>query len=424
MLSASVASTASTPLQTEPPAAAQQGLIKTLTLPDLLFFGIANILGSGAANLAGHAVFASGSAWSAQIAAVTGLLLGSSKTYAVAHEKYQSNDAEADLIAEEIGSIGRRISSFMIVLFNIVSTVVGLVFITRIINPTASYAFSVMLAIQLAIFIIAVGLYGIELNKTLINTVTALCIGVIVVFGGFAVSKWLGGAHIQNVNVATGNSVNPIRAFLYIFFIMAGFDVLIKFTEEAADTTTIPKAFYGSNIISGLLLLGLCFAYIVFVPMRGLKHADNAFADIAKGIFGDNEASIMKWIIIGFILISSLVNTLGVSRYLYSELKGTSAEGWRELNASGAPWKILLSIGSVLIGFIIINNIDKLVSFADLALVGILSMVGWSAARTRLKAGEKPWIESLTTLGLFGVGGLSIRQLFQKNDKNDYGVAL
>ena len=420
----SSASAGAPTLQTEPPMEAKTSLIKTLKLTDLLFFGIANILGSGAANLAGHAVFASGSLWPAQIAGVTGLLLGSSKTYAVAHEKYKSNDAETSLIADEIGGIGRILSSFMIVAFNIISTVVGLVFITRIINPTASYAFSVMLAIQLAILIIAIGLYGIELNKTLINTVTALCIGVIVVFGGFAVSKWLGGAHIQNVNVATGNSVNPIRAFLYIFFIMAGFDVLIKFTEEAADTADIPTAFYGSNMISALLLIGLCFAYVVFVPMRGLKYADNTFADIAKGIFGDDEASIMKWIIIGFILISSLVNTLGVSRYLYSELKGTAAEGWRTLNAQGAPWKILLGIGSALIGFITINNIDHLVSFADLALVGVLSMVGWSAARTRLKAGEKPWIESLTTLGLFGVGGLSLRQLFQKSDKNDYGIAL
>ena len=413
-------------LQTEVPAAVAEagGLHKTLKLPDLLFFGIANILGSGAANLAGHAVFASGSAWPAQIAAVTSLLLGSSKTYTVAHEKYQSNDAESKLIAEEIGSAGRSLSSFMIVMFNIVSTVVGLVFITRIVNPTASYAFSVMLATQLAIFIIAVGLYGIELNKTLINIVTSLCIGIIVLFGGFAISKYIGGAHIQNVNVATGNSVNPIRAFLYIFFIMAGFDVLIKFTEESADTSDVPKAFYGANIISALLLIGLCFAYVVFVPLRGLKHADNAFADIAKGIFGNEEASIMKWVIIGFIFISSLVNTLGLSRYLYSELKGTAAEGWRELNTSGAPWKILLGLGGVLISFIVVNNIDKLVSFANLSLVGVLSMVGWSAARTRLKAGERPWIESLTTLGLFGVGGLSLRQLFQSCDKNDYSVAI
>ena len=64
-------------------------------------------------------------------------------------------------------------------------------------------------------------------------------------------------------------------------------------------------------------------------------------------------------------------------------------------------------------GFIIINNIDKLVAAADLFLVGTLAAVSWSAARAKLKEGQKPWIESLTTLGLFGVGGLSIRQLMR-----------
>ena len=423
MSSASVAEVAHT-LQTAVPAAATQGLIKSLKLPDLLFFGIANILGSGAANLAGHAVFASGSTWPLQIAGVTGLLLGSGKTYTVAHEKFKSNDAESRLIADEIGGTGRKLASLMIALFNIVSVAVGLVFITRVINPTASYAFSIMLAIQLAILLIAVGLYGIELNKTFINTVTALCIGVIVVFGGFAITSWLSGAHIQNINVATENSTDPVRAFLYIFFIMAGFDILIKFTEETEDVNNIPNAMYGSNMLSALLLLGLCFAYIIFVPLRGLRHIDNSFAAIAKGIFGNGEAEIMKWIVIGFIMISSLVNYVGLSRYVYSDLKGTIFEGWRELNANAAPWKILLGLGAVLIGFIVVNNIDKLVSVANIFLVVVLSMVGWSAARTRLKAGEKPWIESLTTLGLFGVGGLSIQQLMQKNDKTNYGVAM
>ncbi len=423
MLSASTIGGAPT-LKTEMPAAATQGLLKSLTLPDLLFFGIANILGSGAANLAGHAVFASGSAWPFQIAGVTGLLLGSSKTYTVAHEKYHTNDAESKLISDEIGGMGQKLASLMIALFNIVTVAVGLVFITRIINPTASYAFSIMLAIQLAILIIAVGLYGIELNKTFINTVTALCIGVIAVFSGFAITQWLGGTHIQNVNVATEHSTDPIRAFLYIFFIMAGFDILIKFTEETEDDKNISRGMYGSNILSSLMLLGLCFAYVIFVPMRGLRHIDNSFAAIAKGIFGDGEAEIMKWIVIGFVMISSLVNYVGLSRYVYSDLKDTVFEGWRELNAQQAPWKILLALGAVLIGFIVVNNIDKLVSLADICLVIVLSMVSWSAARTKLKAGEKPWIESLTTLGLFGVGGLSIRQLFTKCDKNNYGVAM
>jgi hypothetical protein len=60
------------------------------------------------------------------------------------------------------------------------------------------------------------------------------------------------------------------------------------------------------------------------------------------------------------------------------------------------------------------NNIDKLIAVADLLLVGVLAAVSWSAARRALKEGKRPWIESGTTIGLFGVGGAAVWQLFQR----------
>ena len=158
----------------------------------------------------------------------------------------------------------------------------------------------------------------------------------------------------------------------------------------------------------------------MYVPLRGVRHVDNVFAQITKHIFGDSrgsgdtEASIMTYIAAAFVLTSSLVSFIGTSRYIYSNIKETSFEGWRSLNSVGAPWKILLGAGGALIGLIYINNIDKLVAAADLFLVGTLAAVSWSAARAKLREGGRPWIESLTTLGLFGVGGLSIKQLFKR----------
>jgi hypothetical protein len=75
-------------------------------------------------------------------------------------------------------------------------------------------------------------------------------------------------------------------------------------------------------------------------------------------------------------------------------------------------------------GFIMINNIDKLVAASNLFLVAVLGMVGWSAARVKLKEAKKPWIESLTTLGLFTVGGLSMRQLLKQDGMRPYSGAM
>ena len=409
--SASVA--AATPLPPITAITPGTGLYKTLGLTDLIFFGILNILGSGAANLVGHSVVAAGKTLPLQIGGALALLLGSSQTYAFAADKYKTNDAENKLISDEIGSAGKILSSLVIVLFNIISTAVSLVFVSRLLFPEASTIFSVLFSIQLAILLIAIGIFGIEVNKTIINSIGAFCVGIIGLLGAAGVYKWFSGGHMQNLTTAVSSSFDPARAFLYIFFILAGSDILIKFTEETVDSDNISKAFISSNILGAILLGGLCFAYIMYMPLRGVRGVDNVFADITKHIFGSNEASIITYIAVVFLLTSNLVNFIGTSRYIYSNIKDSAFEGWRELNSAKAPWKILLGCGGAVMGFIIINNIDKLVAAADLFLVGTLAAVSWSAARAKLKEGQKPWIESLTTLGLFGVGGLSIRQLMR-----------
>lgn len=407
--SASIA--AASPLPAIKEVAPGTGLYKTLGLTDLIFFGILNILGSGSANLVGHSVVAAGKTLPLQIGGALALLLGSSQTYAFAADKYKTNDAENKLISDEIGSAGKILSSLVIVLFNIVSTAVSLVFVSRLLFPEASAIFSILFSIQLAILLIAIGTFGIEVNKTIIDSIGALCIGIIGLLGAAGIYHWFRGAHMQNLTTAVSNNFDPARAFLYIFFILAGFDVIIKFTEETVEPSNIDTAFYGSNIFAAMLLGGLCFAFIMYMPLRGVRSVDNVFADITKHIFGSNEASIITYIASAFLLTSALVNFIGTSRYIYSNIKDSAFEGWRELNSAKAPWKILLGSGGAIMGFIIINNIDKLVAAADLFLVGTLAAVSWSAARAKLKEGQTPWIESLTTLGLFGVGGLSIRQL-------------
>lgn len=397
-------------------------LFKTLGLADLLFFGITNILGSGASNLAGHAVVAAGSWWPAHIVGAAGLLLGSSKTYADAAAEFQTNDAEGRLIESEMGTVGRITASAAIVLFNISSIAISLVFITRIFYPQANFAFQVMLALQLAILLIAIGLYGIEINKTIVDSVGALCIGVIGMFGVLGIYKLFNTGPPQNMVTAVGSSFHPARAFLYMFFILAGVDIIIKYTEETVEPADIPRAFYGSTIVSSFLLMALCLAFVAYVPLRGMRNFDNVFGNIAKYAFGDSEAEIMKWVAAGFILSSALVNYVGISRYVYSGLNGTTFEGWRELNSAKAPWKILLALGAVLIGFILLNNVDKLVAVADLLLVAVLAAVSWSAARRALKAGRRPWVESGTTLGLFGVGGAAVWQLLQRTG-HGYDIA-
>jgi hypothetical protein len=78
----------------------------------------------------------------------------------------------------------------------------------------------------------------------------------------------------------------------------------------------------------------------------------------------------------------------------------------RELNEAKAPWKaIAVSTGIIGLG-ILNNNIYTLVKFSDAALTITLFLV--SAAATKLQSGQGkiPWIEGLTTTGLFAILGI------------------
>jgi amino acid transporter len=399
-------------------------LKRTLGLSDLLFFGITNILGSGAANLSGPTVMAARQYYPEVIAAVTGLLVGSSKTYAVAHEAYQTNDCESRIIADEIGGWAATGTQLGVVAYGILSIAVGLLFITRIFCSGASWAFQVMVAVQLAILLIVVGVLGIDINKEVVDFTSALFVFVLGAVGLIGLSMAVAGPAMQTVASVGNGELHIGKAFLYVFFILAGFDVIVKFTEETvAPLESVPTAMYGSNIISALLLVGVCVAFVALVPLRGRGGIDggsyhNVLADIVDAWFGKGTGVNMDIFVGLFILISSFIQYIGVSRYIYSVIKGKDGavvEWWRGLNARSAPHRIMVGVGALLIGAIFINNIDKLVASADLFLIVLLAAVGWSAARRVWSEGKRvPWVESGTTLGLLGVLGLAGRAVFER----------
>lgn len=406
-------------LPTEKP----EGLKRTLGLPDLLFFGITNILGSGAANLSGPTIMAARQYYPEVIATVTGLLLGSSKTYAVAHDAYQTNDSETRIIADEIGPATAVATQVGIVAYSILSIAVGLLFITRIFLPGVSWAFQVMVAILLSTLLIVVGVLGIDINKRVVDFTSALFVFVLGAVGLMGLSMAVAGPAMPNIAVASGE-LHIGKAFLYVFFILAGFDVIVKFTEETVGPVeNVPAAMYGSNVASALLLVGICVAFVALVPLRGRGGIDggsfhNILADISESWFGKGTGANMDVIVGIVILVSTFIQYVGVSRYIYSVIKdrdGAVVEWWRGLNLRSAPHRILLAVGVLLIGAIFINNIDRLVAAADLFLIVLLGAVGWAATRRVWAEGKRvPWVESGTTLGLLGVLGLAGRAVFER----------
>jgi amino acid transporter len=371
-------------------------LKRSLTLTDLTLFGIASIMGSGGFNLIGSSVREGGNMWPIALLVSGALLMCSSFTYAEAFDRFHKATSESDSIQESFGPIAESIGSFTIVFYNLASIIVILTICAQMILPNGSWAAQVSLAVSILAVMAALSLYGIDIDKFIITTLTWFLIGILVIASAFGV--W-GGITTQIPDL--GSSGNIMKSFWKFFFVLVGFDAIMKFAEETEHDENIPTAFYLSNIISILLVAAVAFAITVWVPTS--KQNMDVLSYLFALFAGAWVIYPFRWLIILFLLTTTFVVFLATTRYMYGigDTFGDSYKWLRATNEQNAPWAAIATVfgsGSILA---MLNNVDKLVIITDFGFAGIASLVAASVAVAEWKD------EKLGSAALSGATALS-----------------
>ena len=380
-------------------------LKKTMTLKDLVFFGIASILGSGGFNLIGEAVMKGGNWWPLALAIASAILLGASRTYEEAFDAFKNNTAESDFVKKMFGEGTSIVSISAILMWNLLSISVILVICAHMIFPDAGWLFQISFALLLLGMMSLFSLKGLDVNKEIINYFSIGLIGIlslITVIGGIGV--------VQKgiVPIPQIEDQSFTASLLFFFFILAGFDALIKFTEETIDEKDVPRSFYITNGISITMVLGLALAFTSWVNMKRLKFYDNGIGDIAQVFLGGGSKTYTAWFAVIYMIITTFVTFLATTRYLYSlaDLYPLLAP-LKYMNSEKAPsFSILLTTITSAIG-ILLNNIEYLVRLSDFGLSTLLVMVAAASTKSQILEGKTPWVEGLTTASLLGLLGIS-----------------
>lgn len=380
-------------------------LKKTLSLQDLIFFGIASIIGSGGFNLIGEAIMKGGDWWPAALAAASAILMGSSRTYEEAFNEFKTNTAESDFVKKIFGDKASMVTTLAIMLWNIISVSTILVICSHMLFPEGTWLGQITFALILLGLMGYFSLKGMDVNKETINMFSA---ALILVLSGVS---FLGVVGVSKVGIPSIPSISDksfAASLLFFYFILAGFDALMKFTEEAKDKQDIPRSFYISNLISVLVILGISLAFVSTVDMRRLKSYENGIGDILQKFLGGNTKTIVMYFSVIYMIITSFIVFLSSTRYLFSlgsEYK--FLESMKVLNEAKVPiYAVLLSIlASALC--ILVNHTEYLVRAADFGLSVMLLFVASAATKSVYDRGEVPWIEGATTAGLAGLAGLS-----------------
>jgi amino acid transporter len=263
-------------------------------------------------------------------------------------------------------------------------------------------------------------LLGIEANKEAVTAFSSAV--VLILLLASSIGLWEGFSPGGTAPDAWPSSLEKtpdfVQSILYFYFVLAGFDLLMKFVQESKNPDKdIPKSFYVSNGVSTLLTAGVAYAFVHALTLQKGKSVptDNSIGLIFDSFFGPPFGSVVHWISIGLMLATAFVTFLGTSRYLYGigedyvkgNYKELALDGVGEwltrLNGAKVPINaILLVTGLAALG-IMVNHTPHLVRLSDFFLTLVMFTVSAAVTKKRLGAGEVPLIEGATMLGFFAL---------------------
>jgi len=422
-----------------------KGLVKVLSLKDLVLFGISSILGSGGFNLVGNAIKDGGYYFPLTLIISGALFMGSAHSYSYAHDTYKTNTSETSLIQNTFGDVGKYTSAFSILFYNIFATATILVFCAKLLFPESSWIHQVTFSLLLLSMMTFAAFQQLDVNKEVINIfslIIILILGSSTLFGlGNVAATHFGlgnvaAKHFGLGNVASEgfkmpsfpNKINLYESLLFFFFILAGHDSLIKFSEETKDPKDIDRSMYISVGISILLTAGLCLAAITYITDFKHTNVNDIIADIFEKVFNPHIGFYVGIVAILCMLTTTFIGYLATIRYAYGlpeqipQLSFIKDGGDTQTKFGLQPISdrrdgsvshiSILVIAALCMLAIFINQTTSLVELSDVMLIITLLLVSISAFYEKYQKGWAPVADGLTSGGLLGILGLTINKHF------------
>jgi len=384
------------------------GLEKTLSLSDLVLFGITSILGSGGFNLVGNAIKDGGNYFPLTLILSGALFTGSAGSYSYAHDTFKKNISETLLIESAFGNVGKNISICAILFYNIFATSTILIFCSKLLFPNGTYIGQVSFALLLLSMMSYSALHRLDFNKQIINTFS---IGIIALLS-FVTFLGFGGLANSSAPIFPAKT-NIYESFLYFFFVLAGHDALIKFSEETVGQTNINKSMYISILVSITLVAGLCLAAVVWIGNFKTTNVNDIVADIFQSAMDHGTGKYITIIAIVFMLGSTFLGFLATIRYLYGIPDDLPMLEFIKQGGDGKVSNRSIAIATIASALaIFINHTSSLVELADIGLIIVLLLVSAATFVDKQKKGEISLLDGLTTGGFASVLALVLKKHF------------
>lgn len=368
-------------------------LLRRLTLPYLVLYGLGTIVGAGIYVLVGKVAGRAGMFAPVAFGLAAVLAASAAAAYAEMSSRFPKTAAEAVYVREGLGLVPLAILAGCCVLTT------GMVSSAALSVGFAGYFRGLValpetaLVVGVVALLVGVAIWGIKESALAAAIIT--CVEV----GGLVLVIWAGAGELQHLPARWPEMIPSMDATAWAgilggiflaFFAFIGFEDMVNVAEEVQDASrTMPRAIAITLVTAIVLYMAVAVVAVLAVPLDELAASEAPLVLVFER--GTGMPGTPLTVIGSFAVINgALIQIIMASRVVF----GMSRQGWlpawlgRVHGRTGTPVIATLLVGSVILVLALIADVETLAQFTTLFTLSAFALV--NAALWNLKRGNPP----------------------------------
>ena len=386
----------------------------SLSLTDLILFGLGNVVGAGIFIIISKSIFFGGnfSLYALLAVAVISMIMGF--CYIEIYGRYSSSITEYLAVKNTMGEGVGQITLYAIYMFALLS---GVTIVTAMAKyackcdlvdsvkknmswTTDSHHSTLETAFSIAVlFIMAfINFLGIETSKVVANSISvimlAVILGIIVLsLPNIEWSKLTAPAPMGSSSKGTWD--NFVLSAILSLFLYNGYDFLVKISDESADPENNKTALIATIGMTTLLYAGIMIAGICVLGYKKAGTTHNIVTNLYEILTTSKWASAVYMAGLFIMFNTGFLSIMSATKFmegLGKDKKIFMPEFWAKTNENDAPSNAIWITLAISVFFALFNNATLLAIFSNFTCVATLILI--SIALLILRWQEKDDVEA------------------------------
>ena len=353
-------------------------LKKSLSLLDLVFFGLGNVTGAGVFVLITKTILYSGKYVLPLFILVTIISCIMGLVYLEIFNRYKSPICEYLVVKETLGHTYSHVLIYIIYFFVVFSALTIIIALSKYIGTIPyfyflnNYTSQVSMSIALILLMSFINYCGIETSKFVANSIA---LGLLLFLFGiiFSSMNYFSLKKIIQGPAVPFNSI--VLSAIIGFFLFNGFDSIVKISTEVVDEKNVYYGLIITMLLSSIIYILIIISCLCVMGFKNTVTSESPLTKMYELLYNPNVGFFAY--IAGLIIMfnTAFLSALTATRFMYScanEDHIMFSDFWKTLNSNKVPSNAIIVTALIAILFSLFNNEVVLAIFTNFSLFIIL----------------------------------------------------